>query len=243
MTATQRIELQPAFLLHSRPYRNTSLLLDIFSPEYGKLTLVGRGVANKQSMKALLRPFQPLLLSWTIKGDMGNLVQAEMASLAYVLSGNKLLSAFYLNELLQRLLHQHDPHADLFSYYQNALEQLVDKDNEIVLRYFEKLLLEELGYGLVLDCDMATGQPIEATARYQYFLDKGPMRIEGNRIASLVVSGQTLIDLSNNQFSNPERLKEMKSLMRAVLSVYLGNKPLKSREMFVCASKKELSFG
>lgn len=246
MTPSIQTVLQPAYVLHSTPYRDTSLLIEAFTPEFGRIGLVARGArAAKSRMRGLLQQFRPLLISWVGKGDLVTLTAAEEHGLAPVLSGPALLSGFYLNELLLRLLHRHDPHSALFHMYDAALYGLVtqaggsppDGDVQLqrALRTFEKHLLQEIGYGLVLDHDVVTGSVIEADGKYRYHLEKGPIQFaeqEMEKSAGIAIQGRSLIALAQNDLDDATVLREAKRLLREALAVHLGSKPLRSRELY-----------
>ncbi len=246
MTSSIQTVLQPAYVLHSTPYRDTSLLIEAFTPEFGRIGLVARGArAAKSRMRGLLQLFRPLLISWVGKGDLVTLVAAEEHGLAPVLGGPALLSGFYLNELLLRLLHRHDPHPALFHMYDAALHGLAaqaggnppdgDAYLQRALRTFEKCLLQEIGYGLVLDHDVVTGSAIEADGKYRYHLEKGPIQLAGSEIekgAGIAIHGRSLIALAQNDLDDVTVLREAKRLLREALAVHLGSKPLRSRELY-----------
>lgn len=229
-----QVSLQSAYVLHRRPYRDTSLLLEIYSPDHGRLGLVARGARAPRSKTGnLLQPFLPLLLSWRGQGELPTLSGVESAGPAAVLQGDRLLSGIYLNELLMRLLHRNDPHPVLFAGYLDTLRALSeDADIEICLRRFECMLLQEIGYGLILDHDVASGEPIDAAASYTYLPDRGPMRHEGPERDGLLISGRSLQALAANHYPDQQTRQEAKRLLRAVLAVQLGDRPLKSRELF-----------
>ncbi len=172
-----RVLLQPAFILHRRPYRDSSLLLEAFSREYGRLGLIARGAASSRSrLKGVLQPFTPLLLSWRGDGDLATLNGGEEAGRPFPLLQNRALAGLYVNELLVRLLPRRDVQPALFNVYETLLAELATAvDEEPPLRRFEKRLLEELGYGLSLDRTADSGQPIVAEAHYRYVLDRGPL--------------------------------------------------------------------
>jgi DNA repair protein RecO (recombination protein O) len=230
---SQRIELHPAYILHSKPYRDTSLLIEAFSQEHGRLGLVARGArGGKGGKKAPLQPFRRYLMSWHGRGDLATLTQWEGDGLPILLSGQAVMSGFYLNELLMRLTHRHDPHPELFEHYKAALACLAQTDSqESCLRTFELDLLEELGYGLILDHEAETGEPIEAGAGYCYYLERGPLRSDG-QCAGVRLQGQTLLELSARAVTGEQAQKEAKRLMRTVLQKYLGERPLQTREIF-----------
>ena len=228
-----RVLLQPAFILHRRPYRNTSLLLEAFGQEHGRLGLVARGaVAPRSRLKGLLQPFAPLLLSWTGEGELATLTTAEDAGCPIPLPPNRVLAGFYVNELLVRLLPRLDPHPRLFAAYQVLLAELaVAPGEEPPLRRFEKRLLEELGYGLTLDREAASGAPIVAEAEYRYVVDRGPL-IAGRSGVGVPISGRSLLALRDGMLADPAVLREVKRLTRAALAEQLRGRALKTRELY-----------
>lgn len=224
--------LQPAWLLHRRPYRETSLLVEAFTPEAGRLALIAKGArSGRKGQAAILQPFQPLLLSWTLRGEVGTLTGAESRGQSVALHGTSLFSGFYLNELLMRLLARHDPHPELFDSYERTLRLLGDGvQAEWSLRLFERDLLESLGYGLLLEQSTA-GEPIQAHTDYCYHLEHGPA-LAGEEARCLQLSGAALLALASGELPDEQARREVKRLMRAALGLYLGNKPLQSRELF-----------
>lgn len=242
-----RVLLQPAYVLHQRPYRDTSALLELFTPEHGRVGVIAKGVRGaKPRWRALLQPFQPLLVSWNLRGELGTLTEAEAQGVALNIPPQFIASGFYLNEILLRLLHRHEAQLELFGCYDAALRSMAElglADSEprfqleILLRRFEVSLLHHLGYGLVLDRDVQSGLPIQPEQKYAYHLEHGPQLInaEANVEASdqngLQISGSTLRALANNNLATDENLREAKRLLRTVLSHYLGPKPLQSRQL------------
>lgn len=227
-----RVALQPAFVLHRRPYRNTSLLVDVFTREYGRLTVVARGVRGPRSrLKGLLQPFSPLLLSWSSKGNLGNLVAAEEAGASVPIPPSRLLCGFYVNELLLRLLKPYDPYpATLFEAYQQTLQDLaLAQFEEPALRLFEKCLLAEMGYGLILDSEaVLSNKPIDPQGLYRYVLDQGPVPFEQTG-SGITISGSALLAFHRETLSEPAQWGEIKRLTRAALNVFLQGQPLKTR--------------
>jgi len=228
-----RVTLQPAFILHGRDFRDTSRLLDVFTQDYGRVSLVAKGARSSRSkLHGLLQPFTPLIISWSGKGEVQTLTGAESKKNTIQILGKSVMSAYYMNELVQRLVTQHDPHPELFELYQHTLSYFSTDDDELVLRRFEKNLLNDIGYGLNLALDASTNEPIQAKNIYYYDIEKGPINI--NNILDtevLKLSGQTLIDLENEQFTTVQSKKEAKQLMRIILSYHLGDKPLKTRNL------------
>lgn len=225
--------LQSVFVLHRRPYRNTSLLLEILSREQGRLSLAARGaMAPKSRLKALLQPFTPLLLSWTGIGELATLVAAEEAGPPVALPPNRVLAGLYVNELLVRLLPRLDPSPGLFTAYEALLAELaIAPDEEPPLRYFEKRFLEELGYGLTLDREVNSGEPIVAEQQYHYVLDRGPFTARCVE-TGIPISGQGLLALRDEVLTHPIILKEVKQLTRAALATQLRGRALKTRELY-----------
>lgn len=228
-----RAELEPAYLLHSRSYRETSLLVEAFTRQHGRVGLVARGArAQRSRLRGVLRPFQPLLLSWSGRGELGTLTNAEASAPAWLSTGALLAGGFYLNELLMRLLARDDPHAVLYSAYEETLEALGrGAPPEPALRLFEKRLLAELGYALLLDRD-TNGESLRPDALYHYHLESGPTPVDGVREGMLAVHGSTLLALSAGRLEGRCELAEAKRLTRTALKQYLGGRPLRSRELW-----------
>lgn len=243
-----RQSLQASYVLHSRPYRNTSKLLDIFSREQGRRVLVARGARQGNSrLQGQLLPFIPLLLSWQGNGEVQTLTAAETGSQCVPLTGRKLLTAFYLNELLLRLLARDDPHPALYDAYARLLQQLSGSSGQMTeeagLRIFECFLLQELGYGLVLDYEADSGEIIQAEQMYCYQPEHGPLKFESRWGCEngLLVHGYTLLALQQGSLGAADEhteyydlmLREAKTLMRINLACHLGSKPLQSRVLYI----------
>ena len=233
-----RVQDQPVYILHQRPFRDTSQILEIFSRDYGRLSLVSRGSRSPKSrLKAILQPFQALQANWSGRGEMPSLGRVEAVSIKRpLLKSAALPCAFYMNELIMRLLHKHDVHDDVFELYQNTLHVLAStEDLELELRLFEKSLLQFLGFGLCLDVDADSGERVLEDRNYHYFIEHGPVQVgshpDSDRLA-LCIAGNSLLSFQSEDLSDKRVRKEIKSLMRYVLTYYLGNKPLKSRELF-----------
>ncbi len=231
-----KIALQPAYILHSRPYRDTSLLLEAFTAEHGRLGLVSRGARRRTrggSGSALLQPFIPLLVSFSGKSELKTLTAIESASPALKLQGERLFSGLYLNELLVRLLHRHDPHPLLFAAYGDVLQSLLDTDVvDDALRGFEFTLLDELGYSFDLAAEGDTGEAIREGCWYHYQADCGLVnRRDVAEPSRPAFAGEDLLQMAAGQFGGPVR-QTAKRLMRLALSEHLGPAPLKSRGLF-----------
>jgi DNA repair protein RecO (recombination protein O) len=232
-----KVSLQPAWVLHSRPYRDTSLLLELFTAEQGRISLVGRGVRRRSrggSQSALLQPFNPLLVSFSGGGELRTLTGCEVAGEPVGLRGDRLFSALYLNELLMRLLHRHDPHPRLFAAYAAALEELAAAVRpDIPLRRFELGLLDELGYGFPLDRDGHSGEPIAAGATYRFDPDYGLVAADPD---SGGLCGAELLRMAGGDFEGTAR-PVARQLLRQALASHLGPEPLRSRALFRSAGR------
>lgn len=230
---SHRVSLQAAFILHGRDFRDTSRLLDVFTLEYGRVSLVAKGARSARSkLQGVLEPFAPVLISWSGKGEVQTLTGAEPVKSEINLAGKQIMSAYYINELLQRLITFHDPHPKLFEIYQKTLECFSNEDIELVLRRFEKQLLAEIGYGMSLNVDAGNGKDLIKDKLYYYDLEKGPINIHADEVnGEFVIKGQTLLDMHDEKFSCEQSKKEAKQLMRIILSHHLGDKPLKTRSL------------
>lgn len=230
----ERAELQAAYVLHSRPYRETSQLLEVLTRDHGRLGLVARGARGpKARWRALLQPFQPLHLSWSGRGSLFTLRNAEPAAPPARLAGQRLMSAYYLNELLLGFTTRGDPHPELFAHYTAALTGLVeDESAEVPLRRFELALLNEAGYGLDAACDAQHGAPIDPEQRYVYQPERGAVPVTGDRAQQLVLTGATLKAIAAGVFRGPEDLQLAKRLLRQLLDHHLDYRPLQTRRVF-----------
>ncbi len=221
-----------AYLLHRTPYSNSSLLLECFTREHGRFPAIAKGArAARKSGQALLQPFTPLVIRITGKGEVKTLAGYEPDGTAPALQGKNMYCGFYLNELLVRILARNDPHEELFHHYEQALHSLSSTDDiEPALRRFEVALLGELGYGLQLDVEVEQGNPIKHDTYYTFELESGPR--EAGPSDHNTIMGSTLQALAGNRpFCDTER-NQARRLMRRILTHYLGDRPLKSRELF-----------
>ncbi|MEA3299778.1 MAG: DNA repair protein RecO [Porticoccaceae bacterium] len=220
------------YVLHSRPYRETSQLLTLFTADHGRFNAIGRA-SRRQHAGNCLRPFCALRLAWRGKSELKTLASAEPLRSPALLAGDRLFVGLYLNELLARLLHEHEPHPELFQRYHQALEILGGGGEvEPVLRIFELMLLEDLGYGLELAIDMESGAPVEPGLRYVFFPGEGVRLHRAGERGFSLFSGEHLLAIAAGELDDAEVLKAAKQLTRQALGPYLGNKPLASRELF-----------
>jgi DNA repair protein RecO (recombination protein O) len=231
-TRQNRHQNEPAFVLHSHPFRETSLLLDVYSREHGRLAIVARGARRPRSaLRGVLMNFQPLLLSWFGKGEVRTLHAAEWQGGQPYLQGTALMCGFYLNELLINLLARDDAHEQLFDYYRATLYRLAhESDHAATLRCFEKHMLQELGYALELETEAGSGKPVQRDACYRYAVERGALPDDGMR-GGFKVFGRTLLAMANDDYTDPVVVQQSKQLMRMLLNHHLGGKILHTREL------------
>jgi len=240
------VNTQLTYILHKRKYRESSQILEIFSRDYGRLSLLSRGSRGaKSKIAGNLQLFSPLLISWQPKANLPCTRGIDRADIkAPVLCHRALLSAMYINELLMYLLHRHDVQSDIFDLYHQTLYMLENADMlEIALRRFELHLLEYLGFGLMLDKDADSGLPVHTQQNYYYHIEHGPVVcndtdiIAGQAGPLPVLQGQTLLLLMQEEFQqiqqNRSQRQQVKLLMRHVISFHLNGRSLKSRELFL----------
>jgi DNA repair protein RecO (recombination protein O) len=228
-----RLEDEPAFVLHSYPFRETSLLVEVFSRQHGRVPLVARGARRpKSAVRGLLMNFQPLSLSWFGKHEVRTLHSAEWQGGQPLLQGTALLCGFYLNELLLNLMVRDDPHEQLFDYYSHTLQRLAHgADMASTLRCFEKHLLQELGYALLLEHEAGSAEPIDPALNYRYMVERGAVRATDESDEGLPVAGKTLQDMAADDYSDAQSARQGKQLMRMLLNHHLGGKMLHTREL------------
>lgn len=224
--------LEQAYVLHRREYRDTSAIVELFTREHGRVGVVARGMRSRRSQAAaLLQPFRRLLVSWQARGELGTLTSVEPDGAPTTPAGRRLASGFYANELLLRLLRREDPAAPLFDAYAGLLAGLASaSDAAVLLRYFERDLLAALGYGLSLEID-AGGEPVVADRPYRYELERGPVPLPtGASRGTLVLDGASLLALARRMLDTVSE-PQARRLTRAALRLYLGDRPLRSREL------------
>ena len=223
-----RVQAQPAFVLHARPWRETSLIVELLTPDHGRVAVVARGVqgAKRHLLRAALQPLQFLLVDFLPRGELARLIQAEAQDVAPLLQGEALMAAFYLNELLLRLLPRQDPAPALFDRYAEVRQSLAgDEPLSWTLRRFERDLLELLGYGLPW-AEAGDGSHIDPSGRYRLDPEHGPVRDRAHDAGS--TSGAALLALAEDRLPPPEQLAELRGALRGVLQSHLGPQRLKS---------------
>jgi DNA repair protein RecO (recombination protein O) len=236
MSADHRINNEPGFILHTYPFRETSVVAEVFTRGHGRVALIARGARRPASaLRGLIQPFTPLLLSWFGKSELKTLHGAEWQGGLVAPQGRALMCGFYLNELLLRLLARGDAHEALYDAYQYTLDALSGEDLstafEHILRRFEKALLSEIGYAATFNVEAGSGRPVEMDRSYIYQPERGPWLENGSGREGISVSGKTLIDLAAGNFDDSVTLAEAKPLMRALINHYLGAKPLYTRQL------------
>jgi DNA repair protein RecO (recombination protein O) len=233
--AAGRHEAEPGFVLHSYPFRETSLIVEAFTRNFGRVGLVARGARRpKSSLRGLLLAFQPLLLSWSGKAELRTLTRAEWQGGQPPLPGLALICGFYVNELLLRLLPRDDPHERLYDYYCSSLAALSrGRELPAVLRRFELRLLAELGYALLLDREADGGPQVEPGRAYAYVPERGPVPLaaSGGGESTVELRGKTLLDMARDDYSDPATQAQSKALMRLVINHHLGGAALHTRQL------------
>jgi DNA repair protein RecO (recombination protein O) len=231
MAEREQVLLEHGFVLHQRPYRDSSQLLECVTANHGRVGLVARGsrrTGNRQ--RAFLQPFAPLRLSWLRRGELGRLTGVEPEAMSYTLAAQHLLAGFYANELLLRLTARSDPNPQVFSCYSRCLARLAAAEHVArTLRVFELHLLEALGYGVELDSDAASGEPLRAEARYVFELENGFRCTERDDPDTDVYLGRDLISLRDLTLEDDGSLRTAQRLLGRVLRAHLGERPLQSR--------------
>jgi DNA repair protein RecO (recombination protein O) len=226
--------LVPAFVLHHHPYGDTSLLLELFTLTHGRMGVVARGArAPRARQRGLLQPFRPLLVSWSGRGELGTLTAVELSARSEQLPAGRLMSAYYVNELLLKLLQRQDAHTEIFSLYATTLSGLAAssrREERVLLRRFEKQLLEALGYGLNFTHDFSTGLPVRADSHYHFRPDAGP-EMAGVADGGQTVAGDSLLALSRGEFADDRHLDDARRLLGGAIEQHLGGRTLRTREV------------
>ena len=229
MRNARRVALASAYILHHRPFRETSRIFEVLTREEGRLSIFARGVRGpKARLAAVLQPFRLLLISFSGRGDAPSLTGAESAGQVMALPPPCLLSGFYINELLLRLTTRHDPQPAIFDAYHQALQQLkAGAALAPTLRVFEKRLLQMLGYGLDLGSEALSGRPIEAQGYYYFRPGEGLFPTEAARPDAL--AGESLASLANEQLVEGRALQDARALLQAALAHCLEGRELATR--------------
>ncbi len=244
MSIVRRVQQAPAYVLHHRPFRDSSQLLELFSRDYGRLALVARGSRGARSkIRGVLRPFMPLAVSWVQRTDLGTLTGAEVNGAPTRLDGDALLAGFYANELLLNFLHRHDPQPDIFALYAETIPALNGPHSTApVLRQFEIALLRLLGYALNFDHDAASEAPLDGERYYEYRFEQGPVAVQ-RREGEMVFSGADLKAIGSGRFTEPDVLRTAGRLMQRVIAFHLGGRELKTRKVLMDLHRARIDRG
>jgi DNA repair protein RecO (recombination protein O) len=233
MAAVNRQDQQPVFVLHTYPFKETSLVVELFSREFGRIAVVAKGARRPRSaMRGMLQAFQPLLATWSGKSELRNLHSLDWGEGLLLLNGDALMCGFYLNELLLRLLPREDAHEALFDYYAHTLRTLSSSSPVApTLRRMELKMLQEMGYAVPLTHQL-DNTPIRAESDYLYQPERGALApVPGE--SGVQLSGKTLLAMARDDYSDPATLLQSKQLMRMLLAHYLGDKPLHTRQLLI----------
>lgn len=232
-----RQDNQPVYVLHTYPFKETSLVVELFAHSFGRVATTAKGARRPRSaMRGMLQSFQPLIATWSGKLELKTLHSLDWGGGLLLLKGEALMCGFYLNELLLRLLPREDPHEALFEYYSATLKILASgEDFATTLRRFELKLLQELGYAIPLQQDVSHEQIVE-TANYRYVAEHGAARLSttlNSQKNGVQLFGKTLIDMASDDYRNTQTQQQSKQLMRYLLAHYLGDKPLHTRQLLI----------
>jgi DNA repair protein RecO (recombination protein O) len=231
MSTDRRLQ-DEAFVLHTYPYQETSLIVEAFSRHHGRIALIAKGARRPRSaLRGLIRQFQPLQLNWFGKSELRTLAAAEWVGALIALRGGALLCGFYLNELLLKLIARDDAHERLYDVYREVLPRLSEASQvEPLLRGFELALLRELGYALNLARTADTDEAVAAERHYGFSFDRGPLAHVGGG-DPVKFLGKTFLDMDNADYSDPVTSQQSKQLMRAAISHHLNGQPLHTRQL------------
>ena len=232
MSEREEVLLEPGYVLHQRPYRNTSLIIDCLTARYGRQSLVAQGARRSGSRQAaVLQPFHRVRLSWVRRGELGRLTHVEADAGILKITGDTLLAAFYLNELLLRLVPRGDQNDQILSCYSSCLDRLAETQSAArALRLFELELLEALGYRVDLEQDFRTGEPIEPDGNYSFEHECGLTACTAHPTME-TFSGNHLVSLREHRLDDSGSLGAAKRLLGGILRFHLGERPLRTRQV------------
>ena len=226
-------ENEIVYVLHTYPFKETSLIVEIFSKIHGRISIVAKGARRPRSLvRGMLQSFQSLEATWSGQGEIKTLHSIDWCDEILQIEGDALICGFYINELLIRLVPKEDPHETLFDFYHQTMEHLSKKNNlSVTLRRFELRLLQELGYEMPLIND-ENGEPINPNKTYNYAVGYGPTETK-NSTQGIALLGKTLIDMASDDYRDPKTEIQSKQLMRYLIGHYIGDKPLNSKQLFL----------
>lgn len=240
LTSINRQDNQPVFVLHTYPFKETSLVVELFSRDFGRVAAVAKGARRPRSaMRGMLQSFQPLIAAWSGKNELRNLHSLEWDEGLLLLQGQALMCGFYMSELLLRLLPREDAHEALFDYYAQTLRALSgsqagSQNTAIILRRFELKMLQEMGYAVPLEHD-EEGAPVVPEHSYFYIPERGACSLQSaaRQQNGVQLSGKTLLDMGCDEYGEVQTQQQSKQLMRMLLGHYLGDKPLHTRQLLI----------
>ncbi|MFZ9641936.1 MAG: DNA repair protein RecO [Candidatus Methylopumilus sp.] len=236
VSSIARQDNQPVYVLHTYPFKETSLVVELFTRDFGRVSAVAKGARRPRSaMRGMLQSFQPLLGAWSGKLELKTLHSLEWYAGLLMLQGQALMCGFYLNELLLRLLPREDAHETLFDEYTHTLKALAlaPDDSANILRRFELRLLQALGYAVPLTHNIRD-EAVVADAQYYYLPEVGPVSQRHDYQENGVqLSGKTLLDMAQDDYADVQTQQQSKQLMRLLLAHYLGDKPLHTRQLLI----------
>ena len=237
IVSSHRQDNQAVYVLHTYPYKETSLVVELFARDFGRVATTAKGARRPRSaMRGMLQAFQPMSATWSGKLELKTLHSLDWNGSLLLLQGEALMCGFYLNELLLRLLPREDPHEALFEYYAATLKILASgQDMATTLRRFELKFLQELGYAIPLETDVNAAS-ISESQSYRYEAEHGAFKLQGalgRHDVGVQLTGKTLIDMANDDYSNTQTKQQSKQLMRYLLAHYLGDKPLHTRQLLI----------
>jgi DNA repair protein RecO (recombination protein O) len=235
-TSISKQDNQPVYVLHSYPFKETSLVVELFTRDFGRVAAVAKGARRPRSaMRGMLQSFQPLLGAWSGKLELKTLHSLEWYAGLLMLQGEALMCGFYMNELLLRLLAREDAHEALFDDYGLTLKALAaaPSDSANILRRFELRLLQQLGYAVPLTHNIKD-EAVLADAQYFYVPEMGPVSLQHDYQENGVqLSGKTLLDMDKDDYTDMQTQQQSKQLMRLLIAHYLGDKPLHTRQLLM----------
>jgi DNA repair protein RecO (recombination protein O) len=236
VSSISRQDNQPVYVLHTYPFKETSLVVELFTRDFGRVSAVAKGARRPRSaMRGMLQSFQPLLGAWSGKLELKTLHSLEWYAGLLMLQGEALMCGFYLNELLLRLLPREDAHEVLFDEYTQTLKllSLAPNDSANILRRFELRLLQALGYAVPLTHNIRD-EAVTAEAQYYYVPEVGPVSLRHDYQENGVqLSGKTLLDMAQDDYADVQTQQQSKQLMRLLVAHYLGDKPLHTKQLLI----------
>ena len=232
MSSKKRVLKQPTWILHQRPYRDTSSIIDIFTRDFGRVSIIAKGGRSpKSKFRGLLRPFFPIKLSWYSGKNLGNLVEIDVVGKPYNLIGDSLLSAYYLNELILKFLVKDDPQVEIFDLYSRTILDLMETgDISPVLRKFELEFLKLIGYGLNLEFEAVTHLPVRDDLFYEYNPGIG-LVISDKKNDQYVFSGTDINAINQGDFQEKKTVKSANRLLKSIINFHLDGRRLKTRRV------------